>query len=218
MLWPVQVLAVPVKALARAKTRLAGVLSEAERADLTLAMLEDVLDAALVQDGWSTVVVSRDPRVLAVASRRGVGVLPEEGASLGAAARQAESTLAGGDTLAVLLADLPLVTSGALAQALGLAGDGAVVMAAAGSDGGTNLLVRRPPDAIAARFGRRSFARHRWAARAAGLEVREVSRPELAFDLDRPEDLARMLTAEGGGRAAAACRSLGLPERMRVRA
>ena len=40
-------IAVPVKSLSRAKTRLSRVLTPLERAALTLAMLEDVLDAAL---------------------------------------------------------------------------------------------------------------------------------------------------------------------------
>jgi 2-phospho-L-lactate guanylyltransferase len=218
MLWPMQVLAVPVKALARAKTRLAGVLSPDERAELTLAMLGDVLDAALAQAGWTTVVVSRDPRVLEAASARGADTLLEQGTSLGAAVRQAEGGLGGSDALAVLLADLPALTPTALAGALDLAREAAVVVAPAASDGGTNLLVRRPPGVIAARFGRRSLARHRWAARAAGVLVREANAPGLAFDLDRPDDLVRVVAGHGAGRTLAVCLSLGLPARMRARA
>src|SRR5438876_397147 len=63
-------IAVPVKALSRAKSRLAPVLSPLERAALSLAMLEDVLDAALAATGWETWVGSPDEAVLEGAVRR----------------------------------------------------------------------------------------------------------------------------------------------------
>jgi hypothetical protein len=47
----------------------------------------------------------------------------------------------------------------------------------------------RPP--LAPRFGTGSRARHRRLAVARGRAALECMRPELAFDLDTPEDLAR---------------------------
>jgi 2-phospho-L-lactate guanylyltransferase len=212
-----QVVAVPVKALDRAKTRLAPVLSLPERAVLTLAMLEDVLDACLAQPEWETRVVSRDEAVLEVAARRGARPVAEAGHTLNEAVRQVEGLIPGTrSALAIVLADLPLLTPEALAAAL--AEPGSVVVAPAGSDGGTNLLLRRPPAAISPRFGRASFAKHRFAARRAGLPFAEVSRRELGFDLDRPGDLARLLEGARGGRTLATCLELGLAERLTVRA
>src|SRR5207302_11401939 len=114
--------------------------------------------------------------------------------------------------LAVLLADLPLLTAPALRLALEPADDAAVVAGPAGSDGGTNLLVRRPPGVIAARFGRRSFAKHRWAAKRSGASFVEADLPELAFDLDRPDDVARFLAADRPGRTRSVCLDLALDE------
>ena len=57
-------IAIPVKPLTRAKTRLSSDLTALERGGLTLAMLEDVLDAALAVPGWETWVVSADEVVL----------------------------------------------------------------------------------------------------------------------------------------------------------
>jgi 2-phospho-L-lactate guanylyltransferase (CobY/MobA/RfbA family) len=74
------------------------------------------------------------------------------------------------------------------------------VVAAAGSDGGTTMLVRRPPRAIAARFGPGSLRRHRESAEARDLPFAEVRAPELAFDLDKPEDLGTFLRAGPPGR------------------
>ena len=52
-----RVIAVPVKSLSKAKSRLAPILSPLERGAVTLAMLEDVLDATLAVPGWETWVV-----------------------------------------------------------------------------------------------------------------------------------------------------------------
>ncbi|HCO03222.1 MAG TPA: 2-phospho-L-lactate guanylyltransferase [Actinobacteria bacterium] len=208
-----QVIAVPVKSLERTKTRLAPVLSPLERAVLTLAMLEDVLDACLAQETWEVWVVSPDDAVGEMAARRGAVVVDEQGGSLLSAVREVEAKVTGATgRLAVLLGDLPLLSAEDLTA--GLAVDAPVVAAPAFSDGGTNLLVRRPATVIPARFGRTSFAKHRWAARRARVECREVRSDGLAFDLDRPADLARMLVSGRPGRTLSTCLEFGLPERL----
>jgi 2-phospho-L-lactate guanylyltransferase len=208
-------LAVPVKPLQRSKTRLSPALSPAERATLTLAMLEDVLDACLKQIGWETWVVSGSPEALALAARVGARAVPEEGSSLLEAVRQAEADLPDeSNELAIVLADLPLLTARALSEALAL--PGSVVAAPAESDGGTNLLVRRPPSTISARFGRSSYRRHRAGAYRHGLTFREARSRELGFDLDRPADLLSLLAMDVSNRTTSACRSMGLPDRLRV--
>jgi 2-phospho-L-lactate guanylyltransferase len=210
-----RVLAVPVKSLERAKSRLSPLLSAIERATLTLAMFEDVLDAALAQDGWQPWVVSGDEAVLEVAARRGARPFPERAGSLLDALGEVQAAVKGPSSeLAVLLADLPLLTASTLTSALAV--DAPVVAAPAGSDGGTNLLVRWPPDAIPARFGPNSFARHRWAARRARLHFEEVEDPELAFDLDRLQDISMLIASEKPGRTFAVCHELGLAARLRL--
>jgi 2-phospho-L-lactate guanylyltransferase len=219
----VNVVAVPVKRLAAVKRRLSPILSAAERAALTLAMLEDVLAACAEQAAWQTWVVSAAPEALAMAERVGARPVEDEGRSLLQAIHQVEGMVRGRSSwLAVLLADLPTLSAGSLGEALALAegqddGDG-VVAAPAGSDGGTNLLVRRPATAIPARFGRSSFARHRQEARIRGVPFLEVVLPQLAFDLDRAEDLATLLASDAAGssRARATCLDMGLAARLQV--
>ncbi len=212
-----RVLAVPVKSLERAKTRLAGVLSPAERAALTLAMLCDSLEACLVQDGWQTWVVSPDAAVLEVSARMGATPFHEDTGTLVGALRETERHVAGPRSeLAVLLADVPTVTPVALAEALAV--DAAVVAAPASSDGGTNLLVRWPPDVIPVRFGPNSFARHRWAARRARVTFEEVRAPALAFDVDRPGDLSEliaMVPSDAARRTRQACQEFDVAARLR---
>jgi 2-phospho-L-lactate guanylyltransferase len=217
---PRRVLAVPVKPLLRSKTRLASALSPIERATVTLAMLEDVLEACLAQPSWETWVVTGSPEAVELARHRGGRGIAEKGSSLGEAVRQAETEFgndAGGGEdgeLAVVLADLPTLTTDALSHALAL--PGAVVAAPAGSDGGTNLLLRRPPTAIAARFGRSSFERHRQGAHRRGLTFTQARAPELGFDLDRPADLLTLLATPTGSRTQSVCRAMGLADRLRM--
>jgi len=62
---------------------------------------------------------------------------------------------------------------------------------------GTNALLLRPPGALPFSFGPGSFGVHLQAALRRGVRVRVCERPNVAFDLDSPEDLAR-LEASGG--------------------
>jgi 2-phospho-L-lactate guanylyltransferase len=208
-----RVIAVPVKSLERSKSRLAAVLGPSERAALTLAMLEDVLDAALAQYGWEVWVISSDEAVLEVAARRGASPMAEESRSLLRAVRQVERELPGRSSrLALLLGDLPFVTAEALAEALRRSAS--VVAVPAHSDGGTNLLLRKPPSVIPPRFGRASFAKHRWAARRARVSFDEVDIPDLSFDLDRPSDLTAVLDAPRPGRTRQVCLEMDLSGRL----
>jgi 2-phospho-L-lactate guanylyltransferase len=207
-----RVIAVPVKSLERAKSRLSEILRPLERAALTLAMLEDVLDACLAQPGWQTWVVSPDEAVLEVSARRRARPVVEDEPGLLAAVHQVEEAAHGADALAVVLGDLPLLTTPALAGALQTLGP--VVGAPSASDGGTNVLLRRPPGVIRARFGTDSFRKHREAAEFRAIPFADVRAPELAFDLDRPEDVPELLHRRGPGRTRAACLEMGLADRL----
>jgi 2-phospho-L-lactate guanylyltransferase len=209
-----RVIAVPVKSLERAKGRLAEVLQPLERAALTLAMLEDVLDACLSMPGWQTWVISPDEAVLEVSARRRARPVVEEEPGLLAAIRQVEEEAGGADALAVVLGDLPRLTAEALGSVLQTLGP--VVAAPSASDAGTNVLLRRPPRIIPPRFGTNSFRKHRDAAEFRGIPFAVARAPELAFDLDRPEDVPELLERGGPGRTRAACLEMGLAERLSV--
>jgi 2-phospho-L-lactate guanylyltransferase len=214
----VRVVAVPVKSLSRAKSRLASVLSPLERGALTLAMLEDVLDATLAAAGWETWVVSPDEVALEIAARRGARPVPESRPSLSGAVRQAEGLALerDADALAIVPGDLPLLTPEALHVAFRTLGP--VVLARSRDGAGTSLLLRRPPRAIRARFGSDSFRRHLQLAAERGLPVSVVRRPELSFDLDRPDDILSFLAAGRTGRTREVCLEMDLGQRLRVHA
>ena len=210
-----RILAIPVKSLGRAKSRLAPALSTLERGALTLAMLEDVLDSAQAVAGWETWVVSPDEVALEIAGRRGVRAVPETKPPLSNAIRQVEilAKEQDADALTILPGDLPLVTPESLQE--GLRTLGAVVLARSGDGSGTSFLLRRPPRAIPARFGPDSFRRHVEIATERGLPVAVLDRPELTFDLDRPDDILALLSDGRRGRTREVCLQMDLAERLR---
>jgi 2-phospho-L-lactate guanylyltransferase len=171
-----------------------------ERAALTLAMLEDVLDATLAMPGWESWVVSPDPAVLEIAAVRGARPVTDEHGALGPALVHAEEegAAAGTNALAVLLPDTPLLTPAALTRALHTLGP--VVIAPSTDGTGTNLLLRRPGDALPSRFGRDSYRRHLEAAAERDLPVAVVEDPAIAFDLDVPDDILTVLRDGPNGR------------------
>jgi 2-phospho-L-lactate/phosphoenolpyruvate guanylyltransferase len=211
-----RVVAVPVKSLSRAKTRLSPALTGLERGALTLAMLEDVLDAALSVPGWETWVISPDEVALEIAAGRGARPIPEAKPPLANAIRQVETKAKqdGASALAVLPADVPLVTVDTLHEALRTLG--AVVLARSADGSGTSLLLRRPPRAIPARFGPDSFRRHVELAHARGLPVAIVERRELSFDVDRPDDILTLLADGRRGRTREVCLQMDLGARLRA--
>ena len=213
-----RVIALPVKSLVEAKARLAPVLEPLERAALTLAMLEDVLDATLALPGWETWVVSPDDTVLEVAARRGARAVVEDTPTLQAAIHQVETDALGlgAQTLAVLLPDTPLVTPAALTRAVHTLGP--AVVAPAIDEVGTNLLLRRPPDVVPAAFGPDSYRRHLQGAAERDIPMSVVERRELGFDLDVPGDILTVLDAGRRTRTWEVCHDLDARARLGARA
>ncbi len=207
----------PVKSLSETKSRLGPMLSPLERGALTLAMLEDVMDVTQALGGWATWVISPDETVLEIALGRSAHAIREEKPPLGNAIRQAEGEALERqvDTLAVLLPDTPLLTTDALTRALHTLGP--VVLAPSTDEGGTNLLVRRPPGAIDARFGTDSYRKHLEAAALAQLPTAIVGSPELGFDLDLPGDILTVLDARRQGRTRDVCLDMDLGSRLATR-
>ena len=185
-------LIVPVKPFGEGKSRLAAVLSSAERAEFSRRWLTHVLATAR---NWARlagmVVISRDPAVLALASAWGALPLVEEHEDLNSALAQARQVAleAGAEGVLVLPSDLPLLTRQDLVELHDLALEGNGVIIAPSHDGGTNALLLRPPHAIPYAFGEKSFARHLALAADVGLPSRIYNSSTLALDIDYPEDL-----------------------------
>ena len=186
---------VPHRGLEAAKTRLAPVLDPAEREALARTLLARVLGVARAASD-DIVVISPSAALGPIVEDAGARLAVQRGMGLNAGLEQAraEAMADGAPALLVLHGDLPnlsVADIGALTAAIPAAGG--VAIAPDRASIGTNGLAQSPADAIPFAFGSGSFARHREAAAAAGLEVAVVERPGLAFDLDTPADLARWL-------------------------
>lgn len=186
---------IPVKPLRRGKSRLAGILSEEERTLLNFAMLDRTLSTLKqIPEIRHTLVISRDTSVLALARDYGARTVQEDGSSdLNIALQRATvvAQMRGALSVLVLPADLPLLTPASL-ETLLRAGAKPPVIAIAPDrrQEGTNALLVNPPGLIEYQFGPGSFQRHiNQARRYPGLRVETVDLPELALDLDLPEDL-----------------------------
>jgi len=185
---------IPVKPLRRGKSRLAGVLSEDERALLNYTMLSSTLKIlAEVPEIAERLVVSRDPAALALAREYGARTLQEDGSpGLNTALRRATVVAqvysAGG--VLILPADLPLISPADVAELISHTNKPPVVVIAPDrrSDG-TNALLSSPAGLIDYHFGPNSFHKHVQQAEKAGVRIEVCTLFSLGLDLDLPEDL-----------------------------
>lgn len=186
---------VPVKPLRRGKSRLADTLNEDERAELNSQLLKHTLktlkDTPKVEE---VLVISRDPKVLAIAHDHKARTIREDGSTdLNIALKRATAVAKMYTTNGVLIlpADLPLISKEDVEKLISL-GDKfkrVVVIAPDRHKNGTNALLISPAGIIDYDYGEKSFDRHCTRAHQAGahLEICELASIEL--DLDLPEDL-----------------------------
>ena len=187
---------IPMKPLARAKERLAPVLSPAERRTLSLAMLRDVIAACTsLSQTW---VVCSDEDAAEVAQEAGARAVADPTPDVGLnGSMEAVTSMAvdeGAEAALLVSADLACVSQDdvramTLGDGIGLAPDRYGV--------GTNALWRQPADLIPLFFGEQSRRAHQGLAFSRGIPCAIVARPGLALDIDRPGDLEAALPTAG---------------------
>ena len=185
---------VPAKPFKQAKSRLATALSLAEREALSRSFLAHTLDVlAQVRDIERTLVVSRDPAVLQAARAKGAYTVTESGSpELNPALTRATgvATSFGAHAVLVLPTDLPLLIPSDIQMLITASSEPeCVTIAPDRREDGTNALFLSPPNIIPFAFGARSFRRHLSLARAGGLCTEVCRFPNVALDVDLPEDL-----------------------------
>ena len=115
----------------------------------------------------------------------------------------AMAAAAGATALLALPADLPLLTPADVSALTAALPPAPSIVLAPARDGGTSALLRQPPLVLPARFGVGSLRAHLRAAAAANVRARLVWRPNLALDIDRPDDLLRLASLPPRSRAQA---------------
>jgi 2-phospho-L-lactate guanylyltransferase len=177
----------PLRSFTHGKARLARELDAARRAQFVRDMADAVVDAA---GDHPLVVVSSAAEVLAWAGDRGLACIDDPGSLDGAAAAgQANLRHRGCRRVVIAHGDLPLARTFAPV----LTDDARVaVLVPDHRDDGTPVLSIPSEIEFAFSYGPGSFARHCAAAEGAGLVVHIVRDPSLGFDVDVPDDLARL--------------------------
>lgn len=184
---------VPIKALDRAKSRLAPILGTAARRALVLTMLQHTLSVLVgCGDIEQTIVISPDPAVRDMARAQGAGFLLEMGVGgLNDALSQAGQYLLSRDAKGMLVVpgDLPYLCPSSIHDFVALGAHSSVVIAPNQGEDGTNGLLVLPADRIPFCFGPGSFRRHCAAATRAGATPLVYRSSDFAIDVDLPEDL-----------------------------
>jgi 2-phospho-L-lactate guanylyltransferase len=211
---------VPVKHLSSAKQRLSPILNPEERFALAQAMCEDVL-RALAE--WpirpAVAIVTSDPFARALATRFNFDVIADDdngGETSAIAMATAVCCERGARSTLVIPADIPLVESADLQKIADAAPPQGAVLVSDAAGRGTNAAWRSPANLFPLRFGNDSFSPHLASAKATGLPCIVLDLPSLARDVDRPEDLRELASANGERRAQKLVRSWNLEKRMQV--
>lgn len=181
---------VPMKPLRQSKTRLAGVLSQEERADLSLAMFRKVISAAKLALGevW---VIGGDEAVRMTAENLGALWLEDPADDLNASLEFALDRACEAEMSAIYLpADLPFITAADIEKIVQASGAGeTLTLSPAQQDGGTNAMLIPRCVSFPTLLGKDSFMRHKRQASTLGIPYTVCLTEGLGLDLDTPGDL-----------------------------
>ncbi len=182
---------ISIKELSRSKQRLMGVLSPAERAELVLVMLNDLLTAVAEADCGPVLVVASDDAVFDIAHEFGARAVKEHEVRGYNAAASLGIARAGNGNVAVLPGDIPLAAADEINCLCAPADEDSrcLRLAASHDRRGTNGVFLAARDLIRPGFGSNSLTRYQQTARDAGIEPTLLDAPGLARDIDTPKDL-----------------------------
>ncbi|MGC9379278.1 2-phospho-L-lactate guanylyltransferase [Streptomyces sp. MH13] len=198
-------LVVPVKPLARAKSRLSDTADDGVRPGLALAFAQDTVAAALACPAVADVaVVTDDARAGGALAALGARVVPDEprGGLNAALAHGAAAVRAARpeSRVAALNADLPALRPAELALVLAAATQFPRAFLADAAGIGTTLLAAAPGRELSPAFGMDSRARHRMSG---AVELRLEAVDSVRQDVDTGADLRTALALGVGPRTAA---------------
>ncbi|TMI23467.1 2-phospho-L-lactate guanylyltransferase [Candidatus Bathyarchaeota archaeon] len=198
-----EVAVVPVKSLTEAKKRLAGALSSEDRQSIVIAMLNDVLHSLNRANLFGQVIVVTPDNTLEYeAEKNHSRFVRQVGDGLNAAVRQVTKMVVeeGASALSCVLGDIPLVEPGDFEELHRISRWKPRVVLSPSLKGGTNVLMRSPPEAIPIAYGRWSYAKHLRAAQEGRVPLYSVSNERLSLDIDTVDDLRILRQRDSMGR------------------
>jgi 2-phospho-L-lactate guanylyltransferase len=202
----------PVKNLANAKQRLAGVLEQPVRTELAQLMLTDVVEAIAEYAGDEVALATNDPFAIELAEKHGFQIIRDESNvsetdAVEMATRICESR--GITSTLVIPGDIPLIEAADILAIYEASPDNGAVLVPSRDKRGTNAVLRRPASLFPLRFGNDSFMPHLSAAIGTNKPCVVLSLPGIALDIDTPEDLRELAEAVGEKKSQVLARKLG---------
>lgn len=187
---------VPVKDFQDSKQRLRRAISPVTRTRLAEAMFRDVLNALTSVASLERIaVVTKDRQAILIATEMNAFVIHEsENQGETEAVVQATEVLVqlGARTMLVVPGDIPFITKEDVETVLRAGCIADVVLVPAHDERGTNAVLLTPPSILPLRFGNDSFRPHFESAQALKVRVTVLHLPNIALDVDTPEDLAAL--------------------------
>lgn len=185
---------IPVKPLRLGKSRLSGVLPDADRENLNKNLLVQTIQCTQsISKIAETVVISCDPAALRLSREFGVRTIREgHCTNINNALRKATSAIRSFhvDQLLVLPADLPFLCSDDLSQLIQkIKSPPEIIITPDRNKNGTNVLLIHPVGILDYDFGNWSFRKHIEQAERKKIRVEIYNNENLAFDLDTPNDM-----------------------------
>jgi 2-phospho-L-lactate guanylyltransferase len=198
-------LIIPVKSLKESKSRLANVLTEDQRKELTCKLLLQLIEVSRqVGQIQRILIVTPDPAVESLVSHHDAITLLESGTHglNGALVESRDYAAADADCILILPCDLPFITRLDIEMLLAPLADAdsnsiggspeqnrplMVICPDQHGDGTNALLLCEPKDFIF-NYGPDSFRKHLQEASLRGLKINRVEPDGVKFDLDSEDD------------------------------
>ena len=191
----------PVKCYSAGKSRLRGLFSETELAELNQQLFESTFTKIQQSTGIDKIlVVSREKHALAwCETHGGVAILEDDPSTLNSAISKAQRYIfdAGGGRVLVIPSDIPLMTAKDLSNLISLAdGDRQLVVVPDHSQSGTNALLMSDPGLIQPSFGSGSFRKHIRQVLEKNAELIVYLNENIQWDLDTSLELYRIINRQ----------------------
>ena len=189
---------VPIKNLRNSKSRLSSILDPFERMilvnyffDLTIKKLEK---SSLISE---ILVISNTENFQHLSNHKKITNITDHREGVNNAISTADSYLETRniDASIVIPIDLPLISSKDINDLCEISNDfsNGVIICPSKRYDGTNILLRKPHNIIKTHYDNNSYYNHLLEARLRNVFVKQLTYPNLTFDIDTKEDLVSLM-------------------------
>ncbi|MCS4540703.1 MAG: 2-phospho-L-lactate guanylyltransferase [Euryarchaeota archaeon] len=184
---------IPIAKLTKGKSRLTSTLNLAQRKQLILVMLRDILRAISKTNVIDKIIIVTPETSLENFLSSAI-FLKDDKNNIDEAVAIATNFAVknGADATLFLPGDIPLLQPIDIEKIVSLSEENSIVISPS-KDGGTSALLRMPANIIGTKFGKNSLVEHIKRAYKKRVKVKMYLSQNLTFDVDEPADLEKVL-------------------------